>query len=351
MSSTNKSIQASIAKLNATNWHTWSKEVETYLTMEDLWDVIDPDEAEPTIASAIKRDKKAFAQIWFLVDADSREPIVETKSGRTAWASLKAEYEKDNPSTRLNLRQRFHSITHDLTVGVIPFTNEVLGVVRQLDAIGRKPLDDEIADRLLIGLDSSFTAVRTHLALRVPAPNIKQIIAALKEYEENEAKPTMNPLALYAKPAFMKNRNPRGKENQECDWGNRSRKEGVCWRCGRAGHVAQNCIADMPAEEKARILQPHAHVAEETQPPSSEFIGYTNLPSHDVNSLPLEMSMPLETPIGLDALYAFNAQFNNITIDPDLEASNTLALTMRDPKDPFGHGPNCACCDADEQNY
>jgi hypothetical protein len=110
----------------------------------------------------------------------------------------------------------------------------------------------------------------------------------------------------------------------------------------------------MPAEEKARILQPRAHVAEETQPPSSEFVGYTNLPSHDVNLLPLETSIPLETPIGLDALYAFNAQFNNITIDPDLEASNALALTMyskRDPKDPFGHGPNCACCDADEQDY
>jgi hypothetical protein len=113
----------------------------------------------------------------------------------------------------------------------------------------------------------------------------------------------------------------------------------------------------MPAEEKARILQPRVHVAEESQPPAegmTDFVAYMDLPSHNINSLPLEMSTLLETPIGLDALYAFNAQFNNLTVDPKLEASNALALAMyskRDPKDPYGHGPNCACCDADEQDY
>jgi hypothetical protein len=49
---------ASITKLNGQNWHSWSK--ETYLTMEEFWELIDPAEAA--------HDKKVYAHIWFLVE-------------------------------------------------------------------------------------------------------------------------------------------------------------------------------------------------------------------------------------------------------------------------------------------
>ena len=61
--SSSKTILASIAKLNGQNWHTWSKETEAYLTMEDFWEFVDPTEAVPTSATALKRDKKAYAYI------------------------------------------------------------------------------------------------------------------------------------------------------------------------------------------------------------------------------------------------------------------------------------------------
>jgi len=183
---TSKTILASIAKLNGQNWHTWSKETEAYLTMEEFWDLIDPTEPIPTFSASLKCDKKVYAHIWFLVDPNCWDSIVEIKSGQEAWAALKAEHEKDMPSTWMNLGQHFYSLSHDPTIGVIPFTNQVLTVVRQLESIKRKPQIDEITDKLLIGLDPSFTAVRTNLALHNPEPSIKEITAALKEFEENE---------------------------------------------------------------------------------------------------------------------------------------------------------------------
>jgi len=68
----------------------------------------------------------------------------------------------------------------------MPFVNEVLTVVRQLESIKRKPKNDEITDKLLIGLHSLFSAVRTNFSLRTPKPSIKEITAALKEFEDNE---------------------------------------------------------------------------------------------------------------------------------------------------------------------
>src|ERR1700683_935643 len=57
--SSSKTILASIAKLNGQNWHTWSKETEAYLTMEEFWELVDPTKAIPTSTSALKRDKEA----------------------------------------------------------------------------------------------------------------------------------------------------------------------------------------------------------------------------------------------------------------------------------------------------
>jgi hypothetical protein len=115
--SSSKTILVLITKLNGQNWHTWSKETEAYLTMEEFWELVDPTEAMPTSATALKRDKKAYAYIWFLVEPSSRDSIVEIKSGREAWAALKAEHEKDMPSTRMNLCQWLYSLSHNPAVG------------------------------------------------------------------------------------------------------------------------------------------------------------------------------------------------------------------------------------------
>src|ERR1700683_1144889 len=86
----------------------------------------------------------------------------------------------------MNLRQRLYSLSHNPAVGVMPFVNEVLTVVCQLESIKRKPQLDEITDKLLIDLHSSFAAVRTNLSLRTPEPSVKEITATLKEFEDNK---------------------------------------------------------------------------------------------------------------------------------------------------------------------
>jgi len=143
MMSSRKTILALIAKLNGQNRHTWSKETEAYLTMEEFWELMDPTGAMLTSTTALKCNKKAYAYIWFLVGPSSWDSIIEIKSGQEAWAALKAEHEKDMPSTRMNLCQQLYLLSHNPAVGVIPFVNEVLSVVHQLEFIMHKPQKDE----------------------------------------------------------------------------------------------------------------------------------------------------------------------------------------------------------------
>jgi hypothetical protein len=90
--SSSKTILTSIPKFNGQNWHTWSKETEAYLTMEEFWELVDPTEAISTSAAALRHDKKAYAYIWFLVEPNCQDSIIEIKSGREAGAALKAEH-------------------------------------------------------------------------------------------------------------------------------------------------------------------------------------------------------------------------------------------------------------------
>ncbi|KIM73754.1 hypothetical protein PILCRDRAFT_92899 [Piloderma croceum F 1598] len=113
--SSNKTILALITKLNGQNWHTWSKETKAYPIMEEFWGLVDPTEGAPTTAANLKQDKK--------------DTIMVIKLGQEAWTALKAEHEKDTPSTCMNLHQCFYTLSHDPAVGVIPFINEVLTIV------------------------------------------------------------------------------------------------------------------------------------------------------------------------------------------------------------------------------
>ncbi|KAF7979225.1 hypothetical protein HWV62_43182 [Athelia sp. TMB] len=135
-----------------------------------------------------------------------------------------------------------------------------------------------VPDKLLIGLDSSFSAVRTALALRSPEPSVKDIIAALKQFEDNEmlhtttsgsAPSDFDPYiktetALYAgrtRGSGGGGGGYRGDGDDSFDWGNTKRRDMVCWRCGRAKHIAQNCIYDMPKDVKDRIMAGAGHTA------------------------------------------------------------------------------------------
>ena len=119
----------------------------------------------------------------------SQITIVDIKSGREAWKKLISAYKKDSATTRMALRQQFYSLTHDPAVGIAVFIDAIFSTVRQLSAIGHKPDDLKISNKLLIGLHQSWAPVRTPLTLheKTEKPEIKLITSALKQFKVNES--------------------------------------------------------------------------------------------------------------------------------------------------------------------
>ena len=301
-----------LPKLTGDNWYEWKKEVETYFMLIGCGGHIKSEKPGGTKASEWDAlDQKVYAIIWFLVDANHRSPIVTTTSGKEAWAALVAEYQKDSSTNRLLLHQQFFSVTHDPSLPVSTFLEDVFSIVRKLDAIGHKPTDLEVSDKILIGLDRSWGPVRTSIVLQPKTYTIDEITSALKQYEANESSGEVavkkesgeSALVVRGKGGRSKTRNESGDEDRESgefDWGNSKNREGVCYRCGRPGHIARNCDADMPADIKCRVRKRSPNTsdsaviaADDDNSPEQELFAFLagDATSSNSHSLPLPIDL------------------------------------------------------------
>ena len=91
-----KTILFTLPKFNSTNWFEWKKQVETFLMLGSLDEVIDAgvNPVGKKDAGWIEKDRKAYAYIFFPVEPNYRAPILDIKSGRVAWNKLFSEHEK-----------------------------------------------------------------------------------------------------------------------------------------------------------------------------------------------------------------------------------------------------------------
>ncbi|OXU28306.1 hypothetical protein TSAR_000144 [Trichomalopsis sarcophagae] len=83
-------------KLNAENYPAWCFRMKSYLVIEGLWDVIEKMPPADEDDEWIRKDEITRAKINLMVD-DSQIPyIIEAKSAREAWMSLRVQHHKFN---------------------------------------------------------------------------------------------------------------------------------------------------------------------------------------------------------------------------------------------------------------
>lgn len=289
-------LLATIPKLNGTNYASWKDHVTAFLYTQDLGSILEPapafvgatasstatgadkgpNPAESMFSGLSKTaqaqsDAKAYGFIFFLVEDACRGPLnaLATKSGRQAWEILRKEYEKDSPSMCMSLRQKFYSILHDSSTSVNTFIEAVLSITRQLRAINHAPLDEEIMDKILVSLDPTFASIRAVLCLRTPAPSLSEVQNTLIEFETQLGSAATAKAGGY-EVLYASRSSSKANDKGDFDWTNTQRKDSVCWRCGRAKHTAQYCVADMPEDIKRKVLSrscdQHTNIATPSPP-------------------------------------------------------------------------------------
>ena len=218
-----------------------------------------------------KRDKHAYTIIYLLVSSNKCHIIVQASVGSDTLPLLKAKFKKDVASNHPNLHSNFYNVTHDPSKPVMEFINTIQSISHQLAAIKHSLHATEITNMILLHLHESFSPIHSALITHKEEPMLTEIIAAVKKHEAHTVMTNCSPKEtsgsdeIGSESIYFTGRQwkqggvRRSASKAEVDWGNSKGKDGVCFPCGRSGHVAAKCIADMPQEVKDHIISGTAH--------------------------------------------------------------------------------------------
>lgn len=135
------------------NWITWKFAVETFLELEDLWEVVKPiPTAEGEIIIDATKDRKARAKIILLLDPGNYVHVKDAKTAREVWAKLEAAFEDNGLTRRVGLLRKLITSSLSSCDSMDSYVNEIISTAHQLRGVGFEISEEWIGTLLLAGL-------------------------------------------------------------------------------------------------------------------------------------------------------------------------------------------------------
>ncbi|XP_062700064.1 uncharacterized protein LOC134284799 [Aedes albopictus] len=224
--------------LGRENWSTWKFAVQTFLELEDLWEVVKPtpnaDGTDPVV-DAVK-DRRARAKIILLLDPVNYVHVREAKSAREAWSKLEAAFEDSGLTRKVGLLRKLITTSLTTSNSMETFVNDVIATAHQLRGIGFEITDEWIGTLLLAGLPEEYRPMI--MALENSGAAITGDVIKTKLLQEIRV-PSSGA-------AFASNKHGRKPAKQSEKPNPSSRKGPKCRRCHKFGHIARDCSSREP---------------------------------------------------------------------------------------------------------
>lgn len=200
----------------------------------------------------VASDARLSGYFYGQVSDEYQHLIKDAEAGSTAWAALKANFERSTIGYRMTARAEFYEITHDPSRPISAYLQSLQAAKQKLAAYGVKIEDTEFKDVLLMRLDESFHPVRFSILSQSPEPDLAKIKVMLT------SSTAADPISIKLEGAYAARGRNAGSGDGLVDdkgfhWCN-ANSDG-CHRCGRKGHRALNCIYDMPRKVKDHIMK------------------------------------------------------------------------------------------------
>jgi len=291
------------AKCNEDNFQGWKSSMSmffsavgaTHLTTDPLPDSVPAD--------LVSLDKQITFYIFATLDADVRYLMDQKKSGLEAWKAVLGHFQRSNVGRRLQARQDLYRVTHDPFKPISAYIHAVDKAVQVLKGLSVDITETEHGDVLLMNLHESFSTVRATILSSKDEPalsSIKEVlsgssVSAIPSLSIKQEPYDVMPAANVAQSGRRIRSTPSASPSGTVDiqgfrWCSPI-NEGHCFRCGRPGHVAHLCIADMPENIKDWVMKgrtPYssalgreaAHFFEEVEVDSevaNNIIGFANI--------------------------------------------------------------------------
>jgi hypothetical protein len=143
----------------------------------------------------------------------------ETKPVSTLFKTICDAYEKETRARRMMLQDAFWCACHDPNQPIAKWISKIQIAASDLKSAKLTPVDQQVCDRLLRGLNDRWKPIRDHLVYSPSKISLDDAIGALEAHKVSKQVLFDNFPESYAAAAIA-----------------RKKKTPGCWLCGKIGH-------------------------------------------------------------------------------------------------------------------
>lgn len=286
-------------QLNETNFGLQEQTWGVFFTAAGLNFINDATTTDVPTGS-VQVDREAFASIFRLLSPDYRPLLRNLNSALAAWQKIRSEFARKGLQDRVRVWKLLTHVEHDPLVNIEVFIDAVDNYCQILKGMNHPVPDSEQVNILIGQLDASMTEATTALLTRDPIPTLDNVKDYLRIYSRAHSSSDSHPFPIKEEPkdevlmanaarpgrfsrgtsGFNSDAAPSGGSVPPASNSNFSRGKGFRWcaavhndqcrRCGREGHIADRCVADMPQDIKDWVLNGPPRVRSAPAPYSAE---------------------------------------------------------------------------------
>ena len=269
-----------VTKLDQHNYNQWKLDMELRLISAGLWNVITADRPANPDAVWIKNEATVLADIRKNCESSARALIMNCRSPKDAWNTLKAKYERNTDENKNRLWGKFN-IQMKPKESMQDYITRMKTIVSKLKDLEEPVPDGRIVDRLVHGLVKPYTDLSRNLQLqqRLTLDDCENIMlmeeklyleqSAVVEKENVPASPdNTTATATYELKCNICGR--RGHIDWDC-------RVPTCTNCGKLGHSYPECwnrrpvfrpanMNTTPMNDNPNFVQPYSHFSPYSRP-------------------------------------------------------------------------------------
>lgn len=217
-----------IQKLNGENYRNWSFRVKNTLKYKKLWKCITCAKVED-----VESDEQALSLISLACNDTVKDEIVNAKTAKEAWNTLKETYVRKTPAAKVALYCQLVELKCESVNNTMVLLEEFNVVVRKLQDIG-VALDDEMYSIILLrALPPSFEQFRIAVLTRDELPKLVEVRAKIEEEHLRQTNYNINVEPIV------------NLDQQQALLGQGMVDNRSCFKCGNVGHIMRNCAMQM----------------------------------------------------------------------------------------------------------
>src|SRR5260370_26669836 len=182
------SLVGQVPKLIKDNYYDWKFGISLVLQKVNCWDVIQNAKKDKSGDRKVPKDgvdkaDEALTIIRLTLDLLQFKLVNQCENGVEAWYKLVDHYEKNSRANCIQLTRAFYNFKHDLDMPIDEYIQGLEVIWNQMHGIRMSITDSDLADALIMNLNSNFNSIASSLTSRGSEPTVGEVMDVLRDEE------------------------------------------------------------------------------------------------------------------------------------------------------------------------